>query len=168
MTTTSDPSVQPLTPPSDPPGDFTSTPIWQSPSTWLTLSTYLLPLFTLIFKDNAPAVVEAVVAIGPLLATVILVIQRNANHRQLVQANANLAQSRMQQTTELVKAQTAKYPPSGNDMGGILLSSEVLEAGDDRLDVIIGMLEAMKPQSGPPERQRRAVKQTRPRLPREK
>lgn len=93
--TAPDPSASPVSPAPEPPGDFANDPFWQSPSTWITLSTLLAPLLTYIFKEHAPKVIEAIVTAGPIVAGLVLVVQRNMNHRNVQQLNASLAHQRM-------------------------------------------------------------------------
>lgn len=124
-----DSTTSPAAPAPIPPGDFTNSSVWTSPSTYLTLSTYLLPLFTLIFKDNANAVVNAVVGIAPIVATLVLVIQRNQNHRNVQQLNAQLTVQRMAKEPEAMTVVEAEVLPSMEYAGAEIerLKAEMVE-----------------------------------------
>ncbi len=94
-------SDQPVNPPANPPGDFAVNSIWTSPSLYLTLATYLLPLLTMIFHRDVSAVVQAIAQAAPGIATVALLIARVLHKNTIIKANAGLAAERMRVTASL-------------------------------------------------------------------
>lgn len=108
-----DPSVTPK--PNETPtstGDFTTGSFWQSPSTWVALASYLLPIASTVFHKDLSSYAQAIAEIGPVLATAVLLAARSLHKREVVRQNAHLAQQRAsiaherQLTAIQAKAQT--------------------------------------------------------------
>jgi hypothetical protein len=102
--TAPDPSASPVAPAPLPPGDFANDPFFQSPSTWLAIVAGISPILTILFTDRAPAIIESLSGLAPLVAFVALIIQRNKNHRNVQQLNASLAHQRLEQMPPVVES----------------------------------------------------------------
>jgi hypothetical protein len=127
-----DTTASPTAPTPDPIGDFKNDPFFQSPSTWLAIVGGISPVITVLLKDDAPAVIEALSGLGPLVAFVALLIQRNNNHRNVQQLNAGLAQQRMASTPPVVETT-------------VLPAMEYAGAEIKQLQTRLAELEATKP-----------------------
>lgn len=92
---------QPVATPTAPPGDFTTGAFWESPSTYLALSSYLLPLLSLIFHKDFSVAAKAISEFAPIFATGVLMLMRNLHKREVIKANAQLALQRLGQNHEL-------------------------------------------------------------------
>lgn len=80
--------------PEDIPAFKTST-FWTSPSTYLTLVTYLLPLLNIAFGRDVSALAEAVANMAPIVATGILLVMRNIAQGRVTQANLELSKLKL-------------------------------------------------------------------------
>lgn len=79
------------TPPPADPNAFTANSFFTSPSTYLTLITYLLPILNMVFGQDVSEVAQAFANAAPIIATGILLVARNRQQIALVQANTVLA-----------------------------------------------------------------------------
>lgn len=86
------PAAPPVTPPAPDPGAFTANSFFTSPSTYLTLVTYLLPILNMVFGQDVSEVAQAFANAAPVVATGILLVARNRQQISRVQANTVLAQ----------------------------------------------------------------------------
>lgn len=90
------PSTSPVTPSPAPAGDFTSSSFWTSPSSYITIATYLLPILTGIFHKDFSKYAQAVAELAPLVATAVLLIMRGLHKRTVIMSNTTLALQRTQ------------------------------------------------------------------------
>ena len=93
---TVNPSTSPVTPSPAPAGDFTSSSFWTSPSSYITIATYLLPILTGIFHKDFSQYAQAVSQLAPLVATAVLLIMRGLHKDTVVTSNMTLALQRTQ------------------------------------------------------------------------
>ena len=93
---TVDPSTSPVAPSSAPAGDFTSSSFWTSPSSYITIATYLLPILTGVFHRDFSQYAQAIAQLAPLVATAVLLVMRGLHKRTVITANASLALQRTQ------------------------------------------------------------------------
>ena len=88
------PSTSPVTPSPAPAGDFTSSSFWTSPSSYITIATYLLPILTGIFHKDFSQYAQAVSQLAPLVATAVLLIMRGLHKNTVVTSNMELTLQR--------------------------------------------------------------------------
>lgn len=93
---TVNPSTSPVTPSPTPAGDFTSSSFWTSPSSYITIATYLLPILTGVFHKDFNQYAQAVAELAPLVATAVLLIMRGLHKRTVITSNMTLALQRTQ------------------------------------------------------------------------
>ena len=97
---TVNPSTSPVTPSPAPAGDFTSSSFWTSPSSYITIATYLLPILTGIFHKDFSQYAQAVSQLAPVIATAVLLIMRGLHKRTVITSNTTLALQRTQHAFE--------------------------------------------------------------------
>jgi hypothetical protein len=85
----------PVHPAPEPPGDFATSAFWTSPSSWLTITSYLLPILNLLFGRDVSEVAQAAANLGPIVATAVLLYSRARAKEVVTRANLELAKLRM-------------------------------------------------------------------------
>lgn len=100
------PTDTPSVPATEPPGDFTTGSFWASPSTWITITTYLLPILTAVFHRDFSAQAKAIAQIAPMIATGVLLLARNLHKREVIRANLHLASLRLEHNAALQREVT--------------------------------------------------------------
>lgn len=136
----SEQSDSPNAPAPNPPGDFTTSTFFTSPSTYLTLVTYLLPLLNLIFGEDVSAPAEAVANAAPIIATAVLLVMRNRAKVVVTEANLELAKGRMAFAAHSIPMMVAGKPVDLQDIELRLVQIEssladILVPEDDEDDV---------------------------------
>lgn len=82
-TATSDP-MPPVTTTPDP----TSSAFWTSPSSYVTVATYLLPILSTLFHKDFSSYAQAISQLAPLVATAVLLVMRGQHKKAVIAANA--------------------------------------------------------------------------------
>lgn len=95
-----DPGTSPVVPAPAPPGDFGTSSVWTSPSTYITAISYLLPILSTIFHKDFTQYAQAISQAAPIVATAILLVARNLHKREVIRANAQLAVERLGHTEQ--------------------------------------------------------------------
>lgn len=93
------------TPVGEAPGYVTVSPIWTSPSTYIAISSYILPVLALVFHRDFSAQAKVLVDAAPGVATVVLLIMRQLHRTAVIKANVRLAEIQQQAATSVVRAQ---------------------------------------------------------------
>ena len=90
------------TPPVETTPDPTSSAFWTSPSSYLTLSTYLLPVLSLLFHKDFSQYAQAISQLAPLVATAVLLIMRGQHKKAVIAANAQVQVAQVQAVADAV------------------------------------------------------------------
>lgn len=88
--TAPNPATSDPTPPITTVPDPTSSAFWTSPSSYITLSTVILPIITMIWHKDTSAAAKAIAEAAPLLAAVALLVMRGLHKRAVIAANATV------------------------------------------------------------------------------
>ena len=92
-----DPGTSPVMPAPTPVGDFGSSAFWTSPSSYITIATFLLPVLATVFHKDFTQYAQAISQLAPLVATAVLLVMRGSHKRAVLVANTQLAIVRLQQ-----------------------------------------------------------------------
>lgn len=143
MTFIPDPAISREPAPAPDPGAFTASSFFTSPSTYLTLVTYLLPILNMVFGQDVSETAQAFANASPIIATGILLVARNRQQIARVHANTTLAQ--IAATPAAAPVPIVASPVfMGEGAGGRIgaLESQVQEL-KTRNDVILNALQEM-------------------------
>lgn len=75
---------------------FQITSVWQSPSTYITLATYIIPDINLAVGRDVGDLVLALANLAPLVATAILLVGRVIAHNRVTAANLRLTELKVE------------------------------------------------------------------------
>lgn len=76
------------TPPVETTPDPTSSAFWTSPSSYITVATYVLPILSTILHKDFSQYAQAISQLAPLVATAVLLVMRGQHKKAVIAANA--------------------------------------------------------------------------------